>query len=178
MTAVTRYIKEVERMNANDLRQWITDNGILNRTIQKFWSSFKDFMNDDWTENNPFALFAEDKLIVDVKEISLKLREYSKLSRNIASEIVEVRLDLYYLGTFTGYYTLSYDLYGNEVGNILEWGLAFAAINQRISLLEDLRNEFESTSVKDTLDEKNIEAIRQIIDDKLREMKECFKKEG
>ncbi|MPN47092.1 hypothetical protein SDC9_194692 [bioreactor metagenome] len=165
-------------MDVNDLRQWVADNDILNKTIKQFWSSFKEFMNTEWTEDNPFALFSEDKLIVDVKEISLKLREYSKLPRNILSEVVEVRLDLHYLGAFMGYYSISYDLYGNEVDNTLEWGLAFAAINQRISLLEGLKNEFERNSVTDTLDKKSIEVIRNVIDDKLEEMKESFKKEG
>ena len=162
-------------MDTNDLRKCIKDNDIINRAIHGFWDSFINFMDDDWTENNPFSLFNKDKLIIDIKEISMKLRDYSKLSQSGTSEVIEVRLDLHYLGSFMGYYSISYDFSGKEVDNELIWGLLFASTNHRLSLLEDLRSEFDCNTVTDILDSKGIEVITNIIDDKIREMKKCFK---
>lgn len=162
-------------MNADELRQWVDNHDIVNRTIQKFWSSFKEFMNEGWTENNPFALFDEDKLTVDIEEISLKLKEYSKAPHNTSSEVIEAHLNLNYFDSPTGHYHITYDLLGNEICNGLEWGLFFVGVNQRLSILEDLKSEFENNSVKEILDRESIEAIKNIIDNKQEEIRAAFK---
>jgi hypothetical protein len=162
-------------MDTNEFRKWVDDNDILNRTNLRFREFLNNFINEDWTENNPLALFTEDKIDVDIKEVSIKLKDLSKVSQNDICELVEVKLGMDYRGLFMGTFSLSYDLSGNEIDNELIWGLAFGAINQRISILEDLRGEFESNTLLEVLDSKSKEVIISIVDDKLRQMKECFK---
>jgi len=96
-------------MDINDLKKWIYDNGIEERTIKSFMEDFENYKCEYPEEfSRVFEKFDINNLTVDLQKISLKLGNWPVCDYNhIISSVIII-----YKGKHVGSYDLLFNLNG------------------------------------------------------------------
>ena len=130
-------------MNTESLKSWAKEKDVIKRTYEAFEQSFKNYIEE---ENEEFCKYFGDLkrelLKVYFKNISLKIVDLKHIDLvNDDREFVEVYLGIRYDEMEIGYYSLLFDLSGDEFDDFLIFDYKCWYIHQKIDVLYELRDE-------------------------------------
>lgn len=61
-------------MNANELKKWVIENDIRQKTIESFWQCFENYMVENSDEYYKyFGTFDRDSLVIWMDKVALKI---------------------------------------------------------------------------------------------------------
>lgn len=104
-------------MNSNELKKWVIENNIRQRTIEGFWRCFENYKLEEPDEYNEyFGLFDKVALTLWMDKIALKIMNWDAFDEkyNETQEFVEAYLKLEYKNKDIGYYSLLFNYSGES----------------------------------------------------------------
>ena len=104
-------------MNSSELKQWIKENNIRQRTIESFWRCFANYKTDNPNQYAEyFSDFDKDSLVLWMNKIVLKIMNWDNFEEegNHNDEYVEAYLSIEYKNEDIGYYSLLFNFSGES----------------------------------------------------------------
>ncbi|MCT8975292.1 hypothetical protein N4T77_01640 [Clostridium sp. CX1] len=102
-------------MNGNELKKWVIENNIKQRTIESFWRCFEKYKVESPDEYDEyFGLFDKGSLTIWTDKIALKIMNWDTFYEeyNENHEFIEAYLKLEYKNKYIGYYSLLFNFSG------------------------------------------------------------------
>jgi hypothetical protein len=102
-------------MDAVELKRFIIDNSVRDRTVQSFWKCFENYRNEEPKEfEEVFGDFDRSLLTMWMKKVALTIRNWQAFEDeyNENHEFVEAFIQLKYKGKYIGYYSLLFNFDG------------------------------------------------------------------
>jgi hypothetical protein len=156
-------------------KKWLEDNEILDKATKLFWTHFNEHLCTDWaSELRLLAPIKEDCISLDYHEACLKIEDISTLRKTNPSEYVEVRLNVFFKGSFFAHFNIQFDFFGKWVSYETNWNSLSRLMCEDIVALESLKEMFEKDI---TIEEYGLETTRAVInmiDRKIRTIKGAF----
>jgi len=162
-------------MNTNEIRNWINNNNLLDKTFQGFWICMNNYIQEELHEfEELFGAYNKERVKVSFDKYALKMFTSDCIEENLENrEFMETHLRIEYSGKNIGYYKMLFDFNGESFDDVLAWEWKEWFIHQRLEVLKDLKTELHSkktigidkgnkniNEIIDKMIEKTIEKIR------------------
>ena len=169
----------MNHLNNLALEEWINTNSITERTIDGFWVSFRNFINENPEEVSTFfgdLCFEDVKPLMDTIEYKTIFHPEYQIGDSYYSQDVISTLDVYYKNQKIGYYRMYFHTDGEcyDDSLVTEWTRWY--ITLKLEALNELQNQIRDELVTGKCGEEEIRLIQNIIETKIKKTREQIHK--
>lgn len=157
-------------MNQSILDEWIKVNSIVERTMDSFWVSFKNYINEYPEEVSVFfddLCFEDIKPIIDTIDYKTAFHPEYQIADSYYSQNVISTLDIYYKSKRIGYYRMFFHTDGEcyDDSLVTEWMGWY--ITLKLEALIELKKEINDELVTNKTRDDEARLIQKIIENKI-----------
>ena len=156
-------------MNIKDLRRWMEENDVKNRTLESFWVCLDNYLDEEKEEVvKYFGKFDKTRLSTVFYKTEVKIVNHDEIgSAEGDREFIESYLRLKYKSSDIGYYSLLFDFKGEVFDDFFVLDCKDWFAYKKLDVLNELRDDFNTNKLRKKYSQDLIDGINSLIDERI-----------